>query len=124
MTKRGATSHRLPRKKRKGGVSYAAVDIDSLDQRPPGEDIRVWNVTRSETTGRVSATRRNHQHFLTKPSAPLPSHEEQAPTDVMESFGVPVNPEVDERPSVRPVAKHQKRKATKENDSVSSIPKA
>jgi hypothetical protein len=51
------------RKRKKGNTTYA---IGSLD--PPGdnkvavEDIRIWDVSTSERTGRVSARKRTVQH--------------------------------------------------------------
>ena len=119
MSKRNATSHRLPWKKRKGGVSYGTVDLDSLDEQPSREDVHVWNVTRSETTGRVSATRRNHQHFRIDPLEP--SREVQPPTTPTEDIGAPDNPEPSGRPPAKPSAECKNRSTIKENDSVSTM---
>jgi hypothetical protein len=121
MSKRSATGSRPSRKRTKGGASYGIMDIDPPDV-PPGEveDIRVWNVTKSEKTGRVSATRRNYQHFYA--SSLDPSHETQPST--IEDAGAPTDLEPNKQPPAVPVVKPKRVRVrtVKENDSVSSIP--
>lgn len=121
MSKRNATGSRSSRKRRKGGTSYATVDLDSLgDSSPKVENIRVWKVAVSETTGRVSATRRNYRHFHKGPSEL--SHEDQP--SVVEDVDTPAIPEPNKQLPVEPAAKRKKKKVkvTKENDSVSFMP--
>jgi len=119
MSKRNTKGTRLPRKRRKAGSSYAAVDLDVPDSRTEGvEDIRVWNITKSETTGRVSATRRNYQHIYDSLPEPL-----RGEPPVVEDINSPADPEASELLPAKSVVKRKRaRKAkTKENDSVSSI---
>ena len=119
MSKRSTTTPRPPRKRRKGGVSYASVDADALAGQRFREDIRVLNVTRSETNGRVSTTRKTRHHFYTDPLQP--SSESQSPIAVAEDIDGPVDLEQDDGPSAKLVAKRKKGKATKENDSVGPL---
>lgn len=119
MSKRSGSAFQPPRKKRKGGVSYSSVDVDSIAERPFREDIRVWKVTKSETTGRVSATRRTHRHIHADPLETFP--EGQPPTAVCEDIDGPADLELDGGPSTKLAAKRRKGKATKENDSVSPL---
>jgi hypothetical protein len=120
MSKRSAMTSQPSRKRKKGGVSYSIVDVDSLAKQPSREDIRVWNVTRSETTGRISATRKNHRHLRTDHSKSLP--EGQPPAVIAEDVSIPTEPEQDEGTSPKLVAKRKKGKNIKENDSVSTAP--
>lgn len=74
MLKRQANGPKAARKKKKGNATYS---LDSLD--PPSEDempteeVRVWNISTSETTGRVMASRRTLKH----PCQALPSPPEE-----------------------------------------------
>ena len=114
MSKRNGEGYRLPRKKRKAGVSYARVDLDvSEESLERVEHIRVWNITKSETNGRVSATRKNYQHFYT---SPLDSPHEDPPA-VEE-----IAPESPEPRAAESITKQKRVRAVKENDSVSCIP--
>ena len=120
MSKRNATGSRLSRKRRKGGASYGEVDLDSLgDRAPKVEDIRIWKISRSETTGRLSGTRKNHKHLYQGPSEPL--REEQPST--MEGISAPAGPEPSEQLPAKPTVKRKKARTTrnKENDSVSFV---
>lgn len=117
MSKRNANEYRLSRKRRKEGASYARVDLDALTRRRDKvEDVRVWNVTMSETTGRVSASRKHRQHVYEGPPKAL--HEE-FPTGASEEFAISADPEL--TPSPASVVKRKRVRIT-ENDSVSSVP--
>ena len=119
MSKRSAATPRPPRKKRKGGVSYASVDVDALAERPFREEIRVWNVTKSETNGRVSATWKTRHHFHT---GHLQTFPESRPSTVdTEDINGPADLELDEGSSAKPVARRKKARVAKENDSVSLL---
>jgi len=113
MSKRTVTSSRQSRKRKKAGVSYSVVDLDESPDKT--EDIRVWDVTMSATSGRVSATRKNYQHFYESPQEPL--HEEP-PT--VEDIAAPADPEPNELPPAESVVKRRRIRAVKENDSVCS----
>ena len=107
---------RPPRKKKRGRATYAAVDLDSADGRTEElENIRVWNISKSETTGRVSATRKNHKHAYA--SLPVPLREESPP---IEHIDAPANPE---QPPTEPGTKRKRARAkiVKDNDSVSLV---
>ena len=118
MSKRSAVDSRPLRKRKKAGASYASISIDGPNGRAVKvEDIRVWNVSTSEATGRVSATRRTHKHLYE--SLPVPSCEE--PPGV-KSIADLADPEPSEPPPAEPVAKRKRVRAAKENDSVSSTP--
>ena len=120
MSKRNATGSRLSRKRRKGGASYKEIDLDSLgDRAPQAEVIRVWKTSRSETTGRVSGTRKNHKLFYEGPSKP--SRKEQP--SAMEDISAPADPELSGQLPAEPTAKRKKSRTTKnkENDSVSFV---
>ena len=114
MSKRNTVGSRQSRKRRKAGASYATTELDAPDQDEV-ENIRIWEITRSETNGRVSATRRNHQHsYRSSPELLCEGHpstttiEDIAPEDLEES--------------VAKSAKKRKRvRIVKENDSVSFI---
>ena len=116
MSKRNATDSRSSRKRRKGGKSHRTTNLDPPDDPPPNvETIRVWKVTRSETTGRVSGTRKNHLHFHEGPSEP--SREEEAYT--VEDVSGPVGEESSEQPPAKAATKRKRVRIVKENDSVS-----
>ena len=111
MSKRRVTGTSRSRKKRKES-GYTSVDLDLSDEHlGEVEVIRVWDVGTSKTTGRISATRKAHQHVgLSKPT-----REEPTLTDA--DVGIPADPES----PTRPVAKRKKVRTAKENDSVSII---
>lgn len=116
MSKRSATDPRPVRKRRKAGVSYGVVEIDiDAPTASKAEDIRVWNVAASETTGRVSATRKNYKHTYKSPQEP--SHEEPS---TVEDLGTTVDPGPSESSPTKPTAKPKRVGIVKENDSVSS----
>ena len=105
------------RKKRKGS-SYASIDLDLPDERPAEvEIIRVWDVTASKLTGRISSTRKTHRHV--NESMSKPSRKETTP--VVEDISGPADYEPSEQPPTKPVPKRRRKKATKENDSVSNV---
>lgn len=117
MSKRNATGPQLSRKRKKAGASYARIDLDALSA-PAGkvEDIRVWGVSMSETTGRISATRRDHKHVYESSTEPL--HKEPL---TPEDISPPADPEPSELPPAKSVTKRKRVRVRKENDSVSSI---
>lgn len=106
-----------PRKK-KGRASYAVVDLDSADKpKKESENIRVWNISKSETTGRVSAMRKNHKHAYAR--LPKPLFEEFT---TIEDSDAPANVEQSEQQQTKSGTKRKRvrTKAVKDNDSVSS----
>ena len=115
--KRNMADARLARKRKKAGASYGVVDLDALT-RPTEkvEDIRVWDVTMSETTGRVSGTRRNYKH--TYKVSPEPVGEEPSIVEI----SAPADTGPSDSQPAKPVGKNKRVRIAKENDSVSSIP--
>ena len=119
MSKHNAGRSRRPRKRRRAGASYGEVNLDSSDEHPEDvEEIRVWKITTSETTGRVSATRKNHRHPLEYVSEPR--HDEPPPS--VEETSTPALPEPSEVPPAKVVPKRRRVRLVKENDSVSFLP--
>jgi len=119
MSKRSASEYRLSRKRKKDGASYASVDLDALVRRGKKvEDIRVWDVSMSEKTGRTTASRKTYRHVYQ--SQPEPLHEDP-PADICEEITAPGDPGPG-KPPPRLVAKRRKRARVRENDSVSSVP--
>lgn len=118
MSKRHAVGSSRSRKKIKGS-SHASVDLDLPDKHPDEvEVIRVWDVTTSKVTGRVSATRKAHLHVSKGVSRP--TREGQVPD--AEDADISVNHESSEPPPpTKPVAKRRRKRAIKENDSVRFI---
>ena len=91
------------------------MNLDPPDDHPPEvETIRVWKVTKSETTGRVSGTRKTHLHFHEGPSEP--SREEEV--FIFEDVTTPAGQESSKRPP-KAAAKRKRVRVVKENDSVS-----
>ena len=73
----------------------------------------------SETTGRVTASRKNCQHVYEIPPGLL---HKMSPSDAGEEIAAPADPELSESLPPASVAKYKRVRVTKENDSVSSVP--
>jgi hypothetical protein len=68
MLKRRADGPKTGRKKKKGNATYASTSLDPTeDEKQVVEDIRVWNISTSEKTGRLMASRRTHKHYHEAP---------------------------------------------------------
>lgn len=100
------------------------MDLDPPDNPPPAvKAVRVWKLEKSETSGRVTGTRRNHQHFHEGPSEL--SREEHPSTSDWEDVTVPASREPSEQPPAKPLkpskptTKRKRVRVVKENDSVS-----
>lgn len=116
MSKRNGTDSRASRKRKKGGATYSSLDFDAFNKKKGRtEEIRVWNVSMSES-GRVSATRKNQHYVYTNPPEPSP---QELPT-VDESFAAAEDPESGELPPAKSATTRRRTKLSKENDSVSS----
>lgn len=64
MLKRQASGPKPARKKKKGNATYTSSSLDpSPEDKLVAENIRVWNLSTSETTGRVKGTRKTHKHY-------------------------------------------------------------
>ncbi|KAF9777681.1 hypothetical protein BJ322DRAFT_1114817 [Thelephora terrestris] len=118
MSKREATGSRPVRKKRRGNKGNSMFTFSSLDpvrnDKKVVENVRVWNVSTSEKTGRIRGTRKTLQHFpkVSPPEEPSPSEvagETEEAIDVEEAGALADSETVRTR---RP-----KRKRVKGNDS-------
>ena len=124
MLKRRTAAPRVARKRRRGKTTYAVGTLDPPDDKTVVEDIRVWDVSTSERTGRVSASRRTVKHCHE-----APGQLEQRSTSKENEGGKDFNVEgagatADSTPSPETVKMRQKQKhvaGTKENDSVSEV---
>jgi hypothetical protein len=122
MLKRRATAPKVPRKRKKAGASYKINSLNvPIDSKTTVEDVRVWDVSTSGRTGRVSASRRIVKHCHQDPSEPGPStskgDEEGEEVDVEEAGTL-----ADSETPPEVVKRHKKQRrarAAKENDSVS-----
>ena len=127
MLKRRANAPKATRKKKKGNATYALDSLDPISEDEMAvEDVRVWNISTSEATGRVMANRRTLKHY----SQVLPSPPEESSTSEklggiegnadVEDAGVLADSETSgivkkRRPKRKRVRVH------KENDSVSEL---
>lgn len=117
MSKRNTTGTGSSRKRRKGRISHSTRDLDALVAAPEKvEDVRVWNMTVSETTGRVSGTRKTHQYIYQSPPVPLC---EEPP--VVGAIDASADPEPTEPPPAKSTGRRKRVRIVKENDSVGSI---
>ena len=123
MLKRQASGSKATRKKRKGNATYSTSTLDSINNdKEAVENVRIWNISTSENTGRMTASRKTLKHYYQVPP--------EASTTGVSSEGVEVVADVEddgafadsEWPSGVDEKGRKKRKrirATKENDSVS-----
>lgn len=98
-------------------MSYASINLDTDGPSGKVEDIAVWNMSLSETTGRVSSTRKLRRHVYE--SSPELSHD-RLPAIVDVDTGADL--ESSEAPPAKSIGKRRRVRATKENDSVSFVP--
>jgi len=71
MLKRPANDPKRVRKKKKGNASYTSSSMDPTpEEKVAVEDVRVWNMSISEKTGRIRGTRKTHKHFHQPPPSP------------------------------------------------------
>ena len=125
MLKRWTDAPKAPRKKKKGNATYALSSLDPASEDDTTvEDVRVWNISTSETTGCVMASRRNLKHY--RQVVPCPPEvllmrkggvEECADA---EDAGVLADSE-DREPVKKQRPKRKRVRITKENDSVSKL---
>lgn len=126
MRKHQAAAPKTTRKKKRGNAAYDECSFDPPDDdKMVVEEIRCWDVSASEKTGRVTANRTTLEHYhQMPPSLPEASSTSKRPglteevTDVDETGFLADS----ESPSEMTGKKRPKRKRTrvlKENDSVS-----
>ena len=122
MLKRPATTQKATRKRRKGGTTYSVTKLDLQDNKTV-ENIRVWDVSTSGRTGRVSASRRTVEHChqdLSEPEGPATSNQPEVVEEInVEEAGTLADPDA---PADAEESREKKpTKANKDNDSVSEI---
>ena len=128
MQKRRASGPKTARKKKKGNATYALASLDPISEdEVAAEDIRVWNISTSEATGRVMASRRTLRHHrqvlpnsLEGPSISETPGGAGESADI-EDVGVLADSESSKKiKGQRP--KRRRVRTFKENDSVSRLP--
>ena len=122
MLKRPATTQKATRKRRKGGTTYPVTKFDlPQDNKAVEESVRVWDVSTSGRTGRVSASKRtikhHHQALNELKELPMSKQAEMGEEVDAEEAGTLVDPDAPANAEER----HGKKsaKVNKENDSVS-----
>lgn len=126
MQKRPANEYKRVRKKKKGNATYTSSSLDPTpEEKMALEDVRIWNVSTSETTGRIRGTRKTHRHYRqvspSPPEEPSTSGKPGGAEDIAD-FEDPGNVADSELLPVTASKQRRKRKRVrvlKENDSVS-----
>lgn len=126
MLKRSKDVAKTGRKRRKkGDATYQISTLDQIDKSVV-EDIRVWNFSTSERTGRITAKRRilKHQSQGSSGLPDEPSTSKPPGCDVevahAEETGILADIESSEVVD-KPRPKRKRTRVTKENDSVSGL---
>lgn len=123
MLKRRASGNRSTRRKKKGNVAYSFSSLDpSDDENTVVENVRIWDISASEKTGRMTATRRTLKHH----SGVLPPGEPSTSQRVEKVAGVEDSAFLaDSETPLKAAGNHRpKRKrirVVKENDSASEL---
>ena len=129
MLKRQANAPKTARKKKKGNATYSTISLDpsSDDEKMVTEDIRVWDISASNKTGRVAASRTTLKHcYQVSPSLPDVSSAGERPgvaegvTDVDEA-GVFADSESPSKTVNKKRSKRKRARVHRENDSVSEL---
>lgn len=123
MLKRQAGGPKTARKKKKGNATYSATGFDPTDDEMAVEDIRVWDISTSETTGRMTANRRTLKHYHQTPSnLPEGPSTSERPGGIREAVVEDTGTLADTE-SLKKVGKQRRKRkrvrTIKENDSVS-----
>ena len=127
MLKRRASGPKTSRKKKKGNATYVLGSLDSSDDddKVAVEDVRVWDISTSEKTGRMTASRKILKHYsqVLLPEEPstskeLGTAEEVASAEDPGNFADSEFPP-DTAGRSRPKPKRKRVRVVKENDSVS-----
>jgi len=125
MLKRRAGAPKTARKKKKGNATYVTTALDpSDDEKVAVEDVRVWNISTSERTGRMMASRRTFKHYsqVSPPEEPSTSKEPGRAEEVAgaEDPGILADSESSPETAGKQRPK-RKRVRAKGNDSVSEL---
>lgn len=123
MLKRQASGSKATRKRRKGNATYSTSTLDSIENdKEAVENVRVWNISTSGNTGRMTASRTTLKHYYQVPLEASPTSVSPEGVEVVADVGDDGALADSEWPSgvVEKGRKKRKRiRATKENDSVS-----
>jgi len=126
MSKRQATDSKAARKKKRGKTTCKISSLDpSDDEKVATEDVRVWNVSTSGNTGRITAKRKVIKHYskALPPEAPSTSQKQAEVNEVahVEDAGILADSETPPEPTDKKRPKRSRVRAVKENDSVSEL---
>ena len=125
MLKRRADVHKTVRKRKKGNTSYKTSTLDpSDDEKVVVEDVRVWHVSTSEKTGRMTAKKRTLKHYSSKVLSPEQPSMSQKQGDVeevpgVEDAGILTDSKAYPDTTIKQQPKRSHVRAIKENNSVS-----
>lgn len=126
MSKRQASNPKAVRKKKKGNTTYKISSLDpSDDEKMAVEDLRVWDISTSENTGRMTAKRRILKHYSKglPPEEPSRSqkYEEVKEVAYAEDAGILADSETSPETTDKQRPKRKRVRVIKENDSVSEL---
>jgi len=126
MLKRQTSGPKTARKKKKGNATYTLSSVDSPDEKLAVEDVRVWSISTSEKTGRITASRRTLKHYhvpQSLPGEPSTSKKPGGAEEVadVEETGVLADSESSAEMAGKRRPKRKRVRVVKENDSVSEL---
>ena len=128
MLKRAKDVAKTGRKRRKGNTTYQISTLDRIDDdKSVVEDIRVWDISTSEKTGRVMAKRRTLRHrsqvSSSLPDEPSTSGKPGSDAEVtnVEETGNLADTESSSGTVNKPRPKQKCTRVARENDSVSGL---
>ena len=124
MSKRQASDPKAARKKKKSNKSYKIFGLDpSDDEKAVAEDVRVWDISTSKNTGRMTARRRTLKHYseVLPPGEPSTSQKQVEIREVayVEDAGILADSETPPKTTDKQQQKRRRVRVVKENDSVS-----
>ena len=121
MLKRPKGATKFPRKRKKGNTTCEFSSLDGTDDKKIMEDIRVWDISTSKATGRVTAKRRILQNHSQVPGEPPTSKGPEKGEEIahVEDTGNLADTEFSEIKK-KSCPKKKRVKVSKENDSVSN----
>ena len=125
MLKRQNTAPKPARKRKKGNTTYQISSLDPpVNDKISVEELRVWDVSTSETTGRITGKRRTLKHYHQvspsvleeSPTRKIPEGSEDVEND--EDTGVLTDSEPPQELVNKRRSKRKRANVSKENDSV------
>lgn len=123
MTKRLASGSRSVRKKRKGNTAYASSSLDPTDHdEKVVENVRLWNISTSGKTGRVTGSRKTLKHYSQVPPPGRPSTRKMSEGNEESADVEDTGALADSETIGVQYPKRKRVRAVKENDSVSEPP--